>query len=110
MTNNKGIQLLRPLFRHMPESSDFASRSILDSSRGDFHFSANVVIYTIMKMIALMIFLLVCPVIAYAQPAISFDSQSYDFGTVPQGKLIEHTFEVSNAGNTELIIQKLVPS
>jgi hypothetical protein len=63
-----------------------------------------------MKRIALLIFLFVFPVIAYAQPSISFDSESYDFGMVPQGKFIEHTFEVSNAGNAELIIQKLVPS
>jgi hypothetical protein len=74
------------------------------------HSPANVVIYIIMRKIVLLISLFVLPVIAYAQPSISFDSESYDFGTVPQGKLIEHTFEVSNAGEAELIIQKLVPS
>ena len=59
---------------------------------------------------ALLIFLFAFPAMAYAQPSISFDSDSYDFGTVPQGQSIEHTFEVSNAGDAELIIQKLVPS
>jgi hypothetical protein len=63
-----------------------------------------------MRKIFFLIFLFVFPLIAYAQPSISFDSESYDFGTVPQGKFIEHTFEVSNAGEAELIIQKLVPS
>jgi hypothetical protein len=58
----------------------------------------------------LLIFLLLCPVLAYAQPAISFDSQSYDFGTVPQGNSIEHIFQVSNTGSEELVIRKLVPS
>ena len=63
-----------------------------------------------MRKIAFLIFLFVLPVIAYAQPSITFDSQSYDFGQVSQGKSIEHTFEISNAGDTELIINKLVPS
>jgi hypothetical protein len=62
------------------------------------------------RKIVLLTFLLAFPVIAYAQPSISFDSQSYDFGQIPQGKAIEHTFEVSNAGDAELVIQKLVPS
>jgi hypothetical protein len=63
-----------------------------------------------MRKMVLLIFLLAFPVMAYAQPSISFDSQSYDFGQIPQGKSIEHTFEVSNEGNAELVIQKLVPS
>jgi hypothetical protein len=63
-----------------------------------------------MRKIVFLIFLLVFPVIAYAQTSISFDSESYDFGTIPPGKAIEHTFEVSNAGNAELVIQKLIPS
>jgi hypothetical protein len=76
-----------------------------------YHLSpGNVVIYIIMRKIVFLIFIFAFPVIAYAQPSISFDSESYDFGTVPQGKFIEYTFEVSNAGNAELIIQKLVPS
>ena len=50
------------------------------------------------------------PAIASAQPSISFDSDNYDFGTVEQGKSLEHIFEVSNGGDAELIIQKLVPS
>jgi hypothetical protein len=63
-----------------------------------------------MRKIVFVIFLLVFPAMAYAQPSISFDSKNYDFGTIHQGKSIEHTFEVSNAGNEELFIQKLVPS
>jgi hypothetical protein len=63
-----------------------------------------------MRKIFFLIFLLVFPLISYAQPAISFDSQSYDFGEVSQGKSVEHTFQVSNEGDTELIIQKIVPT
>gem|GEM_PF-1262386 len=74
------------------------------------HFLRNVVIYTNMRKMVFLIFLLVFPAIAYAQPSISFDSESYDFGTIPQGKAIEHTFEVSNAGTAELVIQKVIPS
>jgi len=63
-----------------------------------------------MKKIFFPIFLLVFPLISYAQPSVSFDSQSYDFGQVSQGKSVEHTFQVSNVGDAELIIQKIVPS
>ena len=84
-------------------------RGIFGISRALF-FLRNVVIYSNMKKIVLLIFLFVFPAIAYAQPSISFDSENYDFGTIPQGKAIEHTFEVSNTGNTELVIQKLIPS
>ncbi len=74
------------------------------------HFLRNVVIYSTMRKIVLLIFLLIFPAIAYAQPSISFDAENYDFGAMPQGKAIEHTFEVSNTGNEELVIQKLIPS
>ncbi len=63
-----------------------------------------------MRKIIFLIFLLLFPVLTYAQPSISFDSESYDFGTVSQGQPIEHIFEVSNTGDAEVIIQKLVPS
>jgi hypothetical protein len=63
-----------------------------------------------MKKAVLLIMFLLFPVIAYAQPSIVFDTENYDFGTVPQGDSIGHTFEFTNTGDKELIIEKLVPS
>ena len=63
-----------------------------------------------MRRAVLAIFLILLPAIACAQPLISFDSESYDFGTVSQGKAVEHTFEFSNGGDAELVIGRLVPS
>jgi hypothetical protein len=63
-----------------------------------------------MRKFILLAFLFVLPSIAYAQPSIVFDAESYDFGTVTQGDAIEHSFDFTNAGDKELAIEKLVPS
>lgn len=34
----------------------------------------------------------------------------FEFGTVPQGHKVEHEFTIKNAGDSDLIIQKVVPS
>ena len=60
-----------------------------------------------MKKIFLLAFLFLFPAVSYSQPSIVFDKESYDFGTVPQGDVIEHTFDFTNAGDEELIIEKL---
>lgn len=63
-----------------------------------------------MKKIFLLAFLFLFPAISYSQPSIVFDKERHDFGTVAQGDIIEHTFDFTNAGDEELIIEKLVPS
>ena len=50
------------------------------------------------------------PVLACAQPSIVFDNERYDFGTVSNVDTIEHIFEFTNAGDQELVIDKLSPS
>ena len=47
--------------------------------------------------------------VAYAQPEIKFDAESYDMGIMTQ-EIAMHSFEFSNTGSAELIIEKLVPS
>ena len=57
------------------------------------------------------IILLLClPSFAYANPVITFESETHNFGHVPQGKLLEHTFEFTNAGTDDLVIQRIEPS
>jgi len=62
------------------------------------------------KIVLLLAFLLLFPAISHAQPSIAFDAETHDFGTVTAGETIEHVFQVRNAGDKELIIEKLVPS
>ncbi|MFD2513897.1 DUF1573 domain-containing protein [Pontibacter locisalis] len=38
-------------------------------------------------------------------PVISFAETTYDFGTVKQGEVVEHTFEFTNTGKSPLIIE-----
>ena len=63
-----------------------------------------------MRKIVLLAFLLFSPAISHAQPSIAFDAETHDFRTVTAGETIEHVFQVRNAGDKELIIEKLVPS
>lgn len=37
-------------------------------------------------------------------PVVSFDKETYDFGTVKEGEVVETTFTVTNSGKTNLII------
>lgn len=42
--------------------------------------------------------------------SISFDKTSYDFGTVPEGTVVETAFKITNTGNTDLVISNAQPS
>lgn len=48
--------------------------------------------------------------LAYAGSSIEFVSETHDFGHVTQGELLEHTFEFTNTGTEELIIEKVESS
>lgn len=39
-------------------------------------------------------------------PKITFDKKVYDFGTVPEGEVVETTFKVTNTGESDLIIKE----
>jgi len=42
-----------------------------------------------------------------AGPAITFEESKYDFGSVPQGGVVEHTFKFKNTGTAPLIISNI---
>jgi hypothetical protein len=54
--------------------------------------------------------LLLAPSLSYAQPAVEFTEVDHDFGTVTNENKAEHVFEVSNGGDEDLLIEKLVGS
>ncbi len=58
----------------------------------------------------LIFFLLLAPSLSFALPAIEFDHLNYDFSVIPQDEEAEHTFEFANKGDSELVIEKIVPS
>ena len=62
-----------------------------------------------MKKIIATFFMLLIPVLAYAQPEIRFDAEMHDLGEV-KNEIVSHSFEFKNTGSSELIIEKLVPS
>jgi hypothetical protein len=62
------------------------------------------------RIVFLMTFILLLPVLSYAQPAVTFDSEEHDFGTVAPVGTIEHSFEFTNTGDQDLLIQKLSSS
>ncbi len=43
-------------------------------------------------------------------PRIEVREMRYDFGKVPQGEQATHIFQVRNAGNEPLVIDRVVPS
>jgi hypothetical protein len=55
-------------------------------------------------------FLLLAQSLCYAQPAADFTEVDHDFGTVINENKAEHVFEVSNGGDEDLLIEKLVGS
>jgi len=59
-----------------------------------------------MKKLTILL-LLILPAIAMAQPSISFDAESHDFGIVNGERSLSHTFQVTNSGTEELVIRKL---
>jgi hypothetical protein len=62
-----------------------------------------------MRYFLLFFLILFSPVVAYAQPAIGFDSEKYNFGTVSELSL-EHTFDFMNTGDEDLVIKRVTPS
>lgn len=38
-------------------------------------------------------------------PEFSFESENFDFGAIPEGEVVEHTFTFTNVGEAPLIIQ-----
>ena len=62
------------------------------------------------KFIPCVILILLLPAISYAQPAIEFDSESYNAGTTAQGDIVEHTFKFTNKGDEDLLIEKVTSS
>jgi cytochrome c553 len=62
------------------------------------------------KIIFLATFLLFVSSLSYAQPAVEFTEVDHDFGTVTNENKAEHVFEVSNGGDEDLLIEKLVGS
>ncbi len=63
-----------------------------------------------MRRILILVCVLLFPAISYAQPSIVFDAEAKDCGKVKAGEPVEQVFEVKNAGDKELTIEKLVPS
>ena len=43
-------------------------------------------------------------------PVIKFSDMNYDFGTIKEGDVVDHTFEFTNTGDAPLIIQEAKPS
>ena len=62
------------------------------------------------KISLVIIFIMFFPAVSFAQPVIAFDSESYDAGTATQGDIVEHTFEFTNKGDAELVIEKVTSS
>lgn len=55
--------------------------------------------------------LMIClPSLAYGDPSIEFVSETHNFGHVPQGEELEYTFEFTNTGTEELVIEKIESS
>lgn len=56
------------------------------------------------------IILLLCfPALAYADPVIRFERETHYFGHVVHGELLEYSFDFTNAGTEELVIQRIAP-
>ena len=62
------------------------------------------------KIIFCTIFIIFLPAVSFAQPAIEFASENYNAGTIKQGDIIEHTFEFTNNGDEDLLIEKVTSS
>ena len=55
-------------------------------------------------MLALLFFL---PTLAYAAPSVEFVCETHDFGAVAPGEPLEYTFEFTNTGTEELVIERV---
>ncbi len=56
------------------------------------------------------LFLLFITTSSFATPSVRIDNPQHDFGTVTQEDKVEHVFEIENKGDSDLVIEKLVPS
>ncbi len=54
--------------------------------------------------------LLLCAAISYAGQRVEAGQPNYDFGTIPQGQLVEHVFIIRNIGDKPLTIKAVRPS
>ena len=54
------------------------------------------------------IFLFLTQAVSHAQPVARFVQVDQDFGAVSDRDMVEHVFELSNAGDEDLLIEKLV--
>jgi Protein of unknown function (DUF1573) len=63
-----------------------------------------------MKNFFVLVFLLLFPAISFAQPAITFDKEQQDFGTISKSDALHYTFEFVNSGSEDLNISRVVPS
>lgn len=43
-------------------------------------------------------------------PVVSFDALTYDFGTIPESKVVEHAYILTNKGKSDLLIRKVSAS
>lgn len=43
-------------------------------------------------------------------PKIEFNSRTFDFGEIPEGKMVDYTFKITNKGKKELIIRNVTTS
>ena len=57
----------------------------------------------------LLILLLCFPALAYASPVITFERETHNFGQVVHGELLEYSFDFTNTGTDELVIQRISP-
>lgn len=62
------------------------------------------------KICILALAIVLLPVLAFAQPRLSFEAESHDFGQVKAGEPVSFEFKFSNTGTEELVIEKIVPS
>jgi hypothetical protein len=63
-----------------------------------------------MKKLLITIALLMIPVSVMAEPSLVFNEESFNAGKVKQGDVVEHLFEFTNKGTSELIIEKVTSS
>ncbi len=47
------------------------------------------------------------PTFAWAEPSLEFQAEKHDFGKVVQGEQLEYTFEFTNRGTDDLIIEQV---
>jgi hypothetical protein len=60
--------------------------------------------------VALIVLILLLPGFAFAEPGISFQNPVHDFGVAKPGDVLTPTFEFSNTGTDELIIEHVSAS